>query len=90
MEKEEKWIPFIDPKLGKNKKLPPEKKYVLLHLEHVDKSKFESGGICVGWLKYAAGDKTCPFFVHPAMDSFVRVIAWSDQIPNFKTWPKND
>lgn len=80
--------------------LPPERKVVLVQLSKV--SGFGVGAVCVGYLRYAAGDKDSPFFVTPGVkrtnDYFepeipreeMQVTHWADVFGNdFKCpgWP---
>ena len=55
-----KWIPFDG-----SHKLPPERKAVLVQLSQV--RGYGVGAVAVGYLRYAAGDKDCPFFVTPGV-----------------------
>lgn len=54
------WIPF-DP-AGP---LPPERRVVLVQLSKVE--GYGVGAVCAGYLRYAGGDKRCPFFVTPGV-----------------------
>lgn len=53
------WIRFLP-----GNPLPPERRYVLLQLAGDERSDARPS-VAVGWLKFAAGDLTCPFFVVP-------------------------
>ena len=61
--------------------LPPEKKVVLVWL---GEQKNSNALPYCGYLKYAAGDKGCPYFVvyHGNSDRGVDVIAWCDCLPD--------
>lgn len=67
-----KWHTF-DACLGNKQKLPSEKKYVLVRCILSE----DDDGIVVGILKYAAGDKSAPYFVTFGFNQG-KVIAWCD------------
>ena len=83
------WIEF-DP----SGELPPERKPVLVQLSKV--SNYGVGAVAIGYLRYAAGDKDCPFFVTPGVkrtnDYYLpeipieemEVTHWADIFDNFK------
>jgi hypothetical protein len=75
-----KWIEFQDvEKHGfKRQKLPPERKDVLCKLKT---NINENGGVAVGYLRYAAGDKKSPFFVCSAIPGPWEVTHWCDCLP---------
>lgn len=58
-----KWYRF-DPAKGSRQKLPPERRYVLVMCPGYEMAGVASQ-VCVGWLKYAAGDRQSPYFVTP-------------------------
>jgi hypothetical protein len=64
MEMKMEWTRFF-PELGSKQKLPPEKRYVLVMLPGYEEAGVASSCL-VGWLKFAAGDKNCPYFVTPS------------------------
>jgi len=78
------WNPF-DCKKGSTQKLPPEARYVLLQVRGCEETGMPPR-VVVGWLKFAAGDKECPFFVIPGGDFSLdpdslkenRVLFWAD------------
>jgi hypothetical protein len=47
-------------------KLPPERKYVLLQLDDIEELGLPAA-VVVGYLRYSAGDRDCPYFVHPGI-----------------------
>lgn len=57
--------------------LPPERKVVLVWLK-------KSALPFCGYIRYAAGDKTCPYFVvyHGNTQKGSQVIAWCDCLPD--------
>lgn len=67
-----KWVQFSSNN-GQNQVLPPLRRFVLVVSTHDTQRKELPGGlalnvgtpnsVAVGYLKYAAGDKTCPYFV---------------------------
>ena len=59
MSKAYDWIPF---RVGEM--LPQERRFVLVQIDKND-SKGMPPSVAVGYLRYAAGDKSCPFFVIP-------------------------
>jgi len=65
------WVPFNGP----DGKLPPERRDVLVKL---DSPINEVGAVVVGYLRYAAGDKTCPYFVCSAVQTPWTVTHWCD------------
>ena len=83
------WIPFD----GTKHKLPQEYKPVLVKLET---TKHDSGGMAVGYLRYAAGDKSCPYFVCVGIMFDWVVTHWIDcltadffeSVPGW-SWPKS-
>lgn len=87
------WIPFAREN-GQSQLLPPQRRCVLLMLPE----RKEDGmppAVAVGYLKFAAGDKTCPYFVVPGVggkpthwcdclgDDF-EVPLWAWRFPNRK------
>lgn len=67
-----------------SKKLPKERKYVLVQMGPTEPLQGESAGsyglpprVAVGYLRYSAGDKNCPFFVVPGVAHTV-VTHWCD------------
>jgi hypothetical protein len=79
------WYEFRPEKFG-CQKLPKERKRVLLQLSGNEKHGV-APAVVVGYLKYAAGDKQSPVFVHPGAGSTysenghyigVRVTHWAD------------
>jgi hypothetical protein len=54
-----KWIEF---KPGC--KLPDERRYVLVQIDEHEQTGMPPA-VVVGFLRYAAGDKNCPQFIHP-------------------------
>lgn len=53
------WIPFRPGEL-----LPAERRFVLVQIDKND-SKGMPPSVAVGFLRYASGDKSCPYFVIP-------------------------
>jgi hypothetical protein len=64
-----KWFRFR----GTKGRLPPQRRYVLVQVTPEDHGR---PIVTVGWLKYAAGDKRCPYFVVPAIGGEPKY--WSD------------
>jgi hypothetical protein len=73
-----KWYKF-DQKKGSRQKRPPERKWVLVFLPSREPGTPES--IAVGYMKNAAGDKQCPYFVTPGLGG--NPVAWCDCLPEF-------
>lgn len=82
MYKKNKWYTF-DLIKGYKQALPPVKKYVLVS---------NGKNICVGWLKYAAGDKSCPKFITKCLPrpyfcspfekrEYREILMWNDCLP---------
>lgn len=81
--KKNKWYEFCHQK-GYRQALPPQKKYVLVSDGH---------GICVGWLRYAAGDKSSPVFITPMMErvefkklAYCEILKWNDCLSDDFKW----
>lgn len=81
------------PSIGQNQFLPPEKKYVLCIVDNPEEG-VKNNPVVVGYLKYAAGDKSCPYFVTPGVTINIskeshakRVIAWCDCLPEKFVFP---
>ena len=72
-----KWYPF-DPDKGYRQKRPEDFKWVLV------KTRSRGPGlpdpISVGYIKYAAGDRSCPYFVCPGVGG--TAMAWCDCLPD--------
>ncbi len=72
-----KWYTF-DPKKGYRQRRPPDHKWVLV------KTRSKRIGIpdpiSVGYIKYAAGDRSCPYFVCPGVGGIA--MAWCDCLPD--------
>lgn len=58
-----RWYAF-DPMKGSRQKRPQLKRYVLVQLS-AQPDKGLPGAVAVGYMKNAAGDKQCPYFVVP-------------------------
>ena len=81
-----KWIKF-DREKGNHQKLPKEHRLVLCHfLPRKENGMDLPAGICVGYFKFAAGDKMSPYFVTIGIGGGIKTIAyWSDCLEdNFK------
>ena len=78
MHKLNKWYPF-DVKKGYRQQRPKVKQDVLVLLEG---TRFFPHCIVVGYMKNAAGDKSCPYFVTAGCDlkHEAKVIAWCDAL----------
>lgn len=65
---------------GPSRNLPPERRYVLVQTippeDHPSGRDASRPVVLVGWLKYAAGDKSCPYFVCPGIGG--DVTHWCD------------
>lgn len=82
----QKWYKF-DKTKGSRQKRPPVKKYVLVAVDPVQPGL--PVGIAVGYMKNAAGDKQCPYFVIPGIyPKGGNVIAWCDCLPEDWMWPQ--
>ena len=79
-----KWYAF-DRSKGSRQKRPPVGKYVLVKLASIDPCLPQ--GIAVGYMKNAAGDKQCPYFVVPGLHTGKEEVAWCDCLPDDFTWP---
>lgn len=84
-----KWVPFDG-----HHKLPKERKPVLVK---VDSLEHDAGGVALGYLRYAAGDKSSPYFVCVGIMFKWRPTHWADCLPEdfFESvpgwnWPKSD
>jgi hypothetical protein len=58
-------------------KFPKEKRYVLVQIAS-DREKGAASSVAVGYLKYAAGDMSCPYFVVPGFGRAFTVTHWCD------------
>lgn len=67
-----KWIPYE----GIKGKLPPERKYVLVQQDEVPE-QYRRSSVVVGYLRYAAGDKTSPQFIRPGA-AIGEITHWCD------------
>lgn len=76
MKSNHKWFAVSNP-IKLDEKVPPEKKIVLVWLRD------RLMPYC-GFLRYAAGDKNCPYFVvyHGNPEIGSDVVAWSDCLPD--------
>lgn len=85
-----KWQPFTPGLPANRQKLPEPKKWVLVQLDTGDRTM--PNPVVVGYLKYAAGVKTEPYFVTPgaAVPKYTpdRVIAWCDALNPGFDWPE--
>lgn len=79
-----KWYRF-DRAKGSRQKRPPLHKYVLVRLASREPSSLPQG-IAVGYMKNAAGDKQCPYFVVPGLHTG-KELAWCDCLPDNFEWP---
>lgn len=77
------WYPYVK-ELWEEQELPRYKKYVLLKLENKDPTFPDP--ICVGYMKFGAGDKNSPCFIRPGMNNCDKVIAWNDCLPKNFEW----
>lgn len=64
MSRAPKWYPF-DWRKGYRQKRPPERKDVLVRIAPPIDGSSPTGGIAVGYLRYASGDRNCPKFIVP-------------------------
>ena len=74
------WAPF-DRNAAANQRLPPERRFVLVRVRrHGDDPNatglYSRPAVVVGYLKFAAGELDCPYFVAPSVDGTVE--AWRD------------
>lgn len=60
------WVPFCRED-SNHQPLPPEHRCVLLMLPSREDWCTLPPAVAVGYLKFAAGDKTCPYFVIPGV-----------------------
>lgn len=75
-----KWIDF-NSNLGSSQQLPPERHLVLVQ---IPRRRLPGGAelpptVAVGYLRFAAGDVSCPYFVTPGVGG--DAVAWSDCLP---------
>jgi hypothetical protein len=83
-----KWYKF-DRSKGSRQKRPPVRKLVLVRLAPMgDDAATYPHGIAVGYMKNAAGDKQCPYFVVPGLHTG-KEVAWCDCLPEGFEWPKD-
>jgi len=71
------WIPF-DEKKGNQQKLAPEGKTVFLALAP-DPCRGTPASICIGYMKFHAGEKDAPYFVIPGFNGVI--VGWRDCVP---------
>lgn len=77
------WHPFDEGK-GAEQSLPPKGKLILVCIQESEDG--DSPAVNIGYLKYAAGDRSCPYFVRPgARSGFVTY--WSDCLGDNFTCP---
>jgi hypothetical protein len=83
-----KWVPFINVERHgwSQQELPPERRDVLCKIVAWTDSSHryrvnDTGGIVVGYLRFAAGDKKCPYFVCGSIPGEWEVVAWCDCLP---------
>ncbi len=78
------WVPVT-------KRLPPERRHVLVWLPAIGVERDDvppecrgwAPAICVGYLKFAAGDENCPYFVTPGVTQGHRKPThWADCLPD--------
>ena len=79
-----KWYPF-DQQKGSYQMRPPERKYVLVLLQ----TKEVPNGVALGYLRNAAGDKQCPYFVVPGLHTG-KELAWCDCLLEGFVMPYNN
>ena len=72
------WNSF-DRRFGSNQTLPEESKPVLVRKASIEKGIPDS--ISLGYLKYSAGDKSCPYFVTPGVIGGL-THHWCDCLPD--------
>jgi hypothetical protein len=76
----------FDPKLFANQQpLPKKNKYILCYCKDDDPTSPFDEAVCVGYLKYAAGDKSSPMIITPFGRG--QVVAWCDCLPKDFQWP---
>lgn len=82
------WISFTDVERHgwREQPLPPQRKLVLCKIVgYTDESRRyainDVGGVVVGYLKFAAGDERCPYFVCSAIPGAWEVTHWCDCLP---------
>jgi len=73
-----KWNVFFKD-FGQDQELPEERKLVLVRSVSLVTGYPDPIGL--GYLKFAAGDKTCPYFVTPGMNAG-EPYQWLDVLPN--------
>jgi hypothetical protein len=84
-----KWYNFKPLTPANRQKLPPQKKYVLVRVKNLDVGMRDP--ICVGYLKYHAGEKSEPYFVTPGCTinsprGDDRALQWCDCLPDDFEW----
>jgi hypothetical protein len=70
------WVTF-NTCLGSSQRLPPERRCVLVQLP--PNGEGSAPAVAVGYLRFAAGDKECPYFVTPGIGG--TPVAWCDCLP---------
>lgn len=84
-----KWHNFKAFTPRNRQKLPPFRKYVLVRVKNLDENFPDP--VCVGYLKFHAGDKSAPFFVTPGctINSPIgdeSTVQWCDCLPDGFVW----
>ncbi len=74
LQAQRKWEPFSI-EMQDKQYLPPVKRYVLLQVAR-KKELGHPPSVAVGYLKFAGGDRTCPYFVVPGVGGHIE--AWCD------------
>lgn len=70
-----KWIDFKREDWA-TQQHPPERRYVLVQTDGLEENGLPPS-VAVGYLRYSAGMKNCPFFVVPGV-AHNNVVAWCD------------
>ncbi len=79
-----KWYSFNEDK-GSKQKRPTVGKWVVVLREKLVSNKPEA--VAIGYMKNAAGDKQCPYFVVPGLGG--KIIAWCDCLPESFDYPRH-
>ena len=69
---------------GQGQKLPPERRPVLVQVD-IDHDSLPNP-IMLGYLRYAAGDKECPYFVTPGGHYNGQPFRWADCLPDLDVY----
>jgi len=82
-----KWVEYQIDRWA-NQPLPPARRWVLVQIAA---HRTPTGGlppaVVVGYMRFAAGDIDSPTFTTPGVDSYGKIVAWCDCLPDDFTAP---